>query len=76
MAHEGLIAENMKKGMQEWAEYLVRERLFPICLVTIRKDPSTGNSEVAFLPGPTMTGDRVKEYLQFLLDNWEAFKPV
>lgn len=63
------IRENIRKGMRDWADYCIDKEIFPLILVTIG-NTDEGN-EVAYIQHPTISEERTKQYLQFLLDNWD-----
>lgn len=74
MHEDKTVCNNIREGMGQWAEYIIKHGLYPVCLVTIAHIPE--GAEVSFLKGPTMTDERIKEYLQFLLDNFDHFKQI
>jgi len=73
--HEGRAADNMRSGMRQWTEYLIKEELFPIVLVNLKK-VAGADGELSILTYPTISHDRAKEYLEFLLANWDDLKPT
>jgi hypothetical protein len=71
MHQNKLVRDNIRKGMGQWADYCIDKEIFPLILVTIGGPPEA--KEVAYIKHPTIDDARAKEYLEFLLVNWDRF---